>query len=252
MAISKKVRFEVFKRDSFTCQYCGKCAPDVVLNLDHIHPRARGGKDDILNLITSCYDCNQGKSDRELSDGTVIQKRKLQLDQLQERREQLDMMMAWQRGLADLEGEALSQLAEYWHDLVGWELNEAGLAQLRKLTRKFSIPELTHAMLAAVDQYSEADERGLTRESVMLAWSKVGAIAVVTRRCKDKPYLRDLYYIRGILRRRLNYVAEHEVMSLMEGAIESGASTDQLADFARTAGNWHTFRQWVYELDREM
>lgn len=28
-AISKRVRFEVFKRDSFKCQYCGKCAPDV-------------------------------------------------------------------------------------------------------------------------------------------------------------------------------------------------------------------------------
>ena len=34
-SISKKARFEVFKRDSFTCQYCGRTAPDVVLHLDH-------------------------------------------------------------------------------------------------------------------------------------------------------------------------------------------------------------------------
>jgi len=37
MAISKRDRFEVFKRDKFTCQYCGKAAPDVVLHIDHIH-----------------------------------------------------------------------------------------------------------------------------------------------------------------------------------------------------------------------
>ena len=36
--ISKKTRFDVFKRDSFTCQYCGKSAPDVVLQVDHINP----------------------------------------------------------------------------------------------------------------------------------------------------------------------------------------------------------------------
>ena len=36
--LSKSVRFEVFKRDSFKCQYCGKSAPDVVLEVDHIIP----------------------------------------------------------------------------------------------------------------------------------------------------------------------------------------------------------------------
>lgn len=53
-SLSKKKRFEVFKRDSFTCQYCGAKAPDVVLQCDHIKPVSKGGTDDILNLITSC------------------------------------------------------------------------------------------------------------------------------------------------------------------------------------------------------
>ena len=42
-ALSQKIRFEVFKRDSFTCQYCGRKAPDVVLQVDHIVPVAKGG-----------------------------------------------------------------------------------------------------------------------------------------------------------------------------------------------------------------
>lgn len=45
-AISKKIRFEVFKRDSFTCQYCGEKAPDVILHVDHIDPVAKGGGKD--------------------------------------------------------------------------------------------------------------------------------------------------------------------------------------------------------------
>lgn len=40
--ISKKTRFEVFKRDSFTCQYCGRTAPDVILEIDHINPVNNG------------------------------------------------------------------------------------------------------------------------------------------------------------------------------------------------------------------
>ena len=67
-AISKKARFEVFKRDKFECQYCGAHPPMVVLHVDHIQPVAKGGKNDQDNLITACEACNQGKSDRELSD----------------------------------------------------------------------------------------------------------------------------------------------------------------------------------------
>jgi 5-methylcytosine-specific restriction endonuclease McrA len=64
--ISKKLRFEVFKRDGFVCQYCGKHPPDIILEVDHIHPKAKNGSDDINNLITSCFDCNRGKGKIEL------------------------------------------------------------------------------------------------------------------------------------------------------------------------------------------
>lgn len=62
MALSYKVRFAVFSRDGFTCQYCGQRAPSVKLNVDHRMPRSRGGSDDMSNLITACFACNSGKS----------------------------------------------------------------------------------------------------------------------------------------------------------------------------------------------
>ena len=63
--LGKKIRFEVFKRDSFTCQYCGQSAPQVILEVDHIVPVSKGGDDELTNLITSCRDCNRGKSNIE-------------------------------------------------------------------------------------------------------------------------------------------------------------------------------------------
>lgn len=62
MSISKPLRFEVFRRDSFTCQYCGAKPPDTVLEVDHVHPRSLGGPDALSNLKTACWNCNRGKA----------------------------------------------------------------------------------------------------------------------------------------------------------------------------------------------
>lgn len=58
-----RTRFEVFKRDNFTCQYCGRKAPKVILEIDHKTPKSKGGKNELGNYITACSDCNNGKSD---------------------------------------------------------------------------------------------------------------------------------------------------------------------------------------------
>jgi len=68
MAVSVRQRFEIFKRDNFTCRYCGKKSPEVVLEIDHIVALANGGSDDAMNLATSCWECNRGKSNVPLSE----------------------------------------------------------------------------------------------------------------------------------------------------------------------------------------
>lgn len=62
--IPPSVRFAVFRRDDFTCQYCGRSAPEARLEIDHRVPVSRGGTNDISNLVTACSDCNRGKSNR--------------------------------------------------------------------------------------------------------------------------------------------------------------------------------------------
>lgn len=62
MAVSKRLRYEILRRDSYTCRYCGRSAPEVPLRVDHVTPVALGGGDQPTNLVTSCHDCNGGKS----------------------------------------------------------------------------------------------------------------------------------------------------------------------------------------------
>jgi 5-methylcytosine-specific restriction endonuclease McrA len=64
--LTNRQRFEILKRDGFTCQYCGRKPPEVVLEVDHIFPVDKGGTNDPSNLVASCYDCNRGKSDKLL------------------------------------------------------------------------------------------------------------------------------------------------------------------------------------------
>jgi len=252
-SLSKKLRFEVFKRDSFTCQYCGRSAPDVVLEIDHIEPVSEGGTNDILNLITSCKDCNSGKSNRLLSDDAVIRQRKEQLDELNERREQLEMLMNWQRGLLDLDEMAVTELADLWNELTpGFSLNEHGLQALRKIAHKYDLLEIIDAMKTSAAQYlkyerDDADGTMVTQESVEKAFNYTERIIKSKRRMAEKPYLRRLYYCRGILRNRLSYLNEWKSVQLMEKAHLAGHSVDEIELFTKEVSNWTQFRETMEE-----
>ena len=63
-ALSKKVRFEIFKRDSFTCQYCGDKFSTKNLTLDHVVPVSKDGPKSWTNVVAACRECNQKKANR--------------------------------------------------------------------------------------------------------------------------------------------------------------------------------------------
>lgn len=113
--ISKRTRFEVFKRDNFTCFYCGRHVPDVILELDHIMPISRGGTNEIDNLVTSCADCNRGKGGVPLSE--LASKGKYLGAKAELLQEQLEQMKAYNEALEEIkayEDSCISKFINKW------------------------------------------------------------------------------------------------------------------------------------------
>jgi len=249
MPLSKKLRFEVFKRDSFTCQYCGRSAPEIILHADHIEPRKHGGDDTILNLLTSCLDCNLGKGARRLEDSTVIQKQKTTLDALQDRREQIEMMLEWQRGLEGLEDETAEQIGELWHDLtIHYYLTAQGLRDLKKFVRRFPAEEVVEAMRTAVSFYLEFEQGEATQESVDRAFRSIPGICANRQREATDPRLKTVHHVKGIARKRLTYIHERDLEQILLTAIDVGVENPNLFRAAGTARSWTNLKNILTDL----
>lgn len=132
--LSKKLRFDVFKRDSFVCQYCGAHPPSVILHVDHILPVAFGGENHIDNLITACEPCNLGKGAGLLSDVP-----KTMADRAAEVSEREDQLRAY--------NEILSEKAE--------RLESQAWAVAAALEGKDSVVEFNRANLLSIKRFLE-------------------------------------------------------------------------------------------------
>lgn len=67
----KRVTFSrknLYKRDEYTCQYCGKRPPSSEITIDHITPVSKGGKSTWLNCVLACLKCNHKKSDKTIAE----------------------------------------------------------------------------------------------------------------------------------------------------------------------------------------
>lgn len=246
-ALSKKVRFEVFKRDSFTCQYCGAAAPETVLHVDHIKPVAKGGGNDIMNLVTACAGCNGGKGATELSDDTAVQRQKRQMDELNDRREQLEMMMQWRDALKDITESSVDVVARRFSEMSGNTriLNETGKKDVKKLVKKYGLNGVLDAMDIAEDQYVELDCDGVpTPESCRNALSKVAGICYNRSLPEDR---QQISYIVAIVDKRM-YCRRWDARQLVEDAMDAGCDAESLKRWARRASNWTEWQSGMYEL----
>jgi 5-methylcytosine-specific restriction endonuclease McrA len=57
-------RQNIYARDKYKCQYCGRRFPTEELTYDHIIPKSRGGKTKWKNIVTCCIQCNRKKGGR--------------------------------------------------------------------------------------------------------------------------------------------------------------------------------------------
>lgn len=121
-AISKKLRFEVFKRDHFVCTYCGRKPPEIMLAVDHIVAVADGGSNEMDNLTSSCSECNLGKGARGLGSATPQIPEEVRLEAIQEAMERaatLDSQRQAAVNLRQAEGDVCDQVQRYWDECYG-------------------------------------------------------------------------------------------------------------------------------------
>ena len=152
-AVSKKTRFEVFKRDGFQCVYCGQTPPAVVLELDHVEPVATGGTNEETNLVTSCFDCNRGKRDIPLDQ--VPPALSESMDILKEREDQIKEYRKFKKAIRRRENK----------DFKDIENILAETYENTRFTKKFKMQTLQKF-------FKELDKDAI-EESMWLATSKV-------------------------------------------------------------------------------
>lgn len=238
-AISKKTRFEVFKRDKFTCQYCGRTIPDVVLHIDHIKPVSKGGTNDIMNLITSCSECNLGKGARELSDDSVIKKQQKQLKLLADKNEQLEMMLKWRDELQAYSEKELNAVNQRITNLTNWELSDYGRQKIKRLVKEFTIQVVLDAVDIAFEKYYDG-----TENSWQVAFDKIGGICFNrTRKDSDLAYYYN--YLRKACREKFYYVNKNALKRLVKDYIRSDTAFEEIKDILDDSANWSDFYEKV-------
>ena len=180
--ISKKMRFEVFKRDAFTCQYCGKSAPEVIVEVDHITPVAEGGTNEMYNLVTACRDCNRGKGKRKLSNIEEAKKERKYLEEEQEKLEQAKMIIAWKEEVAGRKKYEVDKIDELIAMTTHCCLSDSGIKYIRGLIDKFSFLEVYEAVEIALDYYYKPGDA----DSLDNALNKIGGICYNRRKQKEE------------------------------------------------------------------
>lgn len=226
-SISKKLRFEVFKRDKFTCQYCGKQAPDVILHADHIEPASGGGPTTILNLVTSCQGCNLGKGARRLDDSQVLDKQRDALASLEERRQQIEMMIQWRDELQAFHEDTVGIVASRIGAKCKFTPNESGLSHIKKWLSKFELSEILQAVDESFNVFLKFNGDEPDKDSWENAFAKIPLMINIAKQSVDRPYIRQLLYIQGILRRRFK-IKRLDWVEYLEHIHLSGCSLDEI------------------------
>lgn len=246
--ISKKLRFEVFKRDGFTCQYCGARAPDVILEVDHINPVAAGGDNDIINLITACRPCNAGKGARLLDDQSVLAKQREQLAELNERREQLEMMVAWREAMENLDEESVDTIERDFERVTGSGFTEHGRSQVKAWIKRFGAQETLAASAGSLDTYYKGSSQNDAERKAQIekSFNMIPRVAASRARMGEEPFMKDLFYIRAIIRNRM-HCNDRVALDLLKKAYSAGAHIEELKDWAKTARNWTRWRTEMVE-----
>lgn len=251
--MSKKLRFDVFKRDRFQCQYCGKTAPDAVLEVDHINPVSDGGSDEIMNLVTSCFDCNRGKGKRKLADSESLKKAYKQTADLQERREQIEMMMEWRNLEVEFSSNIGNAFEKELKEIYGITIEDERLSsQIKRSIKKYGYDLM-------IDVVEEVFDKKF--DSSVNKWQVDNFIKSVRSSCFYKKRLIDnpeliIPYISAILSDKFKpHIKKEHYQDLLEtkfkesGITENKEKKEYFDDMLKCAREYDDLNEFLHKYD---
>ena len=241
--LSKSVRFEVFKRDSFKCQYCGKSAPDVVLEVDHIIPVSKGGDNDISNLITACFDCNRGKRDKKLTDKQSAKLQKEELDKLNAKREQLEMIAKWRKELLNLMNESIDKIVEIINQefYLDIHLTDYGRRNFSKRIKKYGVKETLESTLIAFEIYNDIET----------ALSKINGILYNRKIDRENPEQAMINKIVNIAKKNFDYFNIKKAYFIVNDTYDLCPDLDIIAKRTLLCTTWSEWEESMYNLKKQ-
>lgn len=176
--VSKRTRFEVFKRDKFTCQYCWRKPPEVILEPDHVIPSCDGGSDHMDNLVTACFDCNRGKAGVSLDSlpqtisDKIAQKLELTLQV-----KALDRLLKRERKQEDCD---IHEVGVFWYNLFmqkknGFVFGPSRIPSIRRFLQSLHVTDLTRFAEKAIQKRpprNDDDEQAF-RYFCGICWNRI-------------------------------------------------------------------------------
>jgi hypothetical protein len=169
-SISLKKRFEVFKRDSFTCQYCSSKPPLVPLEVDHILPICKGGKNDIDNLITACFDCNRGKGGIELNNvpETIV----IKIERMALAKKQYKQYLTLLKNQKKIIDSDINQVVNVYECFfLGYTLTEKFKISIKNFISKLDVYDVIDSMEKSCTRVNDKDDA--IKYFCGICWNKI-------------------------------------------------------------------------------
>lgn len=238
----KRIKFEVFEKDSFKCQSCGRGAPIVTLQLTRIQETQHNDNWlDTAFLSTSCKDCEKKRSD---STDKSTRNGFISIDELEERLQQLKMLINWRKGMLNIRKQQLAHLVNYWeHKIPSFVISNDQKKYILTYITKYSCEEIRSAMDMAADKFFVQSTDGtISNSSILNAFGKVPEI------CLKKSEIADIHESDGLqnVHERIKnnisgFFDSRRAMQWLNYARSWEVPIEELFQMASSIGSWTEF-----------
>ena len=240
MVITKKLRFEIFERDGFTCQYCGKKPPDVILEVDHMVSKFNGGGDEKINLISSCFSCNRGKSKKSITTKQRSKSQRQELIKLKEKTAQLDAYYEYKGEASKLQNNIVAKIIQRWTDAGNGieSLTEHGVKSIASLTSKYTFEDIVESIDIAFNAVHITYENRFKYFCGILKTKQLE---------KDNPEL----YKRNKFGHQFKYKIIHKFGHINDRIywkfITDGVPLNAIPDYYEDSSTWSQFKDRIFD-----